>query len=150
VADFSACGFRQRYLEVNFAMLLSLYRLLALLLSVSLLCSCAAIIRPVRDAISPPGEMNADGQVTPCHGYKSNHQACGDAIYNSRVISTLSLGVSVTEARAIIKRVPERKILELQDNQPYEVWWYLTDYERSVTTKLEFRSGKLASIRQEQ
>lgn len=93
--------------------------------------------------------MTVDGSVNPCHGYRTNHQACGDAIYNSKVVSKLALGMSVGDARAMFKREPERKVQEFQDNQPYEVWWLLTDYDRSITTRLEFRSGKLVSIRQE-
>ena len=124
-------------------------RVFLILLVASLGSGCAGIIRPVRDAISPPGQLSANGTVTPCHGYRSDYQACGNAIYNAKVISKLAIGMSIDDARAIVKRAPERREQEAQGGSKVDIWWFLTDYDRWLSTRIEFRGGQIVSIRTE-
>jgi hypothetical protein len=104
--------------------------------------------QPVRDAISPPGEMNADGSINPCHGYRSNYEACGNAIYNGRRISKVAIGQSLAEVQGIMARAPEKRSVELEDGRTVEAWSFLTDYDRSIATRLEFVDVKVVAIKQ--
>ena len=80
----------------------------ALTVAIASLSGCAAVQRPVRDAIHPPGQMTADGTIYPCHGYKADPQACGDAIYNSAHVGQVALGQTLAEVRTIMGREAER------------------------------------------
>lgn len=121
---------------------------LALVLAAGL-PGCAGVIRPVRDAISPPGEMNADGSINPCHGYKADAQACGDATYNGARIGGVKIGQSVPEVRSIMGRDPEQRSVRTQDGQNLETWSYRTDYKNRITTKIDFLDSKVVGIRQD-
>lgn len=123
--------------------------LLATLGIAATLAGCAAAIRPVRDVIAPPGEMNADGSINPCHGYRSDFQACGNAIYNGARIGKVALGQSVADVRKIMGRDPEKRSVQLQNGQTLETWKFLTDYEKSITTHIEFLDSKVVGIKQE-
>ena len=127
----------------------SVFRLFAIASLAVNLVGCAAVIRPVRDAISPPGEMNADGSINPCHGYRSNYEACGNAIYNGRRIPRVALGQSLAEVKGIMARAPEKRSVELKEGRNTETWSFLTDYDRSITTRLEFLDGKVVAIKQD-
>lgn len=113
------------------------------------LAGCAGALRPVRDAISPPGQMSADGSINPCHGYRSNHQACGNAIYNDARIGKVAIGQSIDEVRKIMGRAPEKRSVQLQDGRSLETWSFLTDYDNSITTRIEFMDSKVVGIKQE-
>ena len=126
----------------------SIFRLFAITSLAVSLVGCAAVIRPVRDAISPPGEMNADGSINPCHGYRSNYEACGNAIYNGRRISKVAIGQSLADVQGIMARAPEKRSVELKEGRTIETWSFLTDYDRSITTRLEFLDGKVIAIKQ--
>lgn len=103
----------------------------------------------MRDAISPPGEMNADGSINPCHGYKADPQACGLATYNSARIGKIALGQSLQEVRAIMGKAPEERSVKSQDGRSLETWGYRTDYRTRITTRIEFIDLKVVAIRQD-
>jgi hypothetical protein len=113
------------------------------------LAGCAAAIRPVRDVIAPPGEMNADGSINPCHGYRSDFQACGNAIYNGIRIGKVALGQPIGEVRRIMGRDPEKRSVQLQNGQTLETWKFLTDYDKAITTHIEFLDNMVVGIKQE-
>ena len=119
---------------------------LAVLASLS---GCAAVQRPIRDAIHPPGEMSADGSIYPCHGYKAEPQACGDAIYNGAHIGRVTLGQTIAEVRAIMSRDAETRSASVRDGRSVESWGFRTDYEKRITTTIEFVEGKVVAIRQD-
>ncbi len=95
---------------------------------------------------APPGEMSADGRVNKCNDYRTDPQACGEAIYNAPRVARLSLGQSVAQAREIMGRAPEERSLKTQDGQEVEVWSYLTDYANSKKSVITFRAGRIVSI----
>ena len=121
----------------------------ALAVAIASLSGCAAVQRPVRDAIHPPGQMNADGSIYPCHGYKADPQACGDAIYNSAHIGQVSIGQTLAEVRAIMGRDAETRSVSARDGRNAELWSFRTDYEKRTTTTIEFVDGKVVAIRQD-
>ena len=126
----------------------TLSRFALCLIVMSCLSACSGVIRPVRDAISPPGEMNADGTINPCHGYKANFQACGNAVYNASHVGKVALGQSLTEVRQIMGRDPEQRSVQVQDGHNLEAWSFLTDYANHVTTRIEFSDLVVVAIKQ--
>ncbi len=116
---------------------------------VSGLIGCAGVVRPVRDAISPPGEMNADGSINPCHGYKSDAQACGNAAYNGARIGKVTIGQSLQDVRAIMGKDPEERSIRTEDGRNLETWGYRTDYCSRITTRIDFIDLKVVGIRQD-
>lgn len=121
---------------------------LALALAVAF-SGCAGVIRPVRDAISPPGEMNADGSINPCHGYKADAQACGNAAYNGARIGVVKVGQSLQDVRSIMGKAPEERSVRTEGGQNFETWSYRTDYKNRITTRIDFQDLKVVGIRQE-
>jgi hypothetical protein len=118
---------------------------------VVVLSGCAAVIRPVRDAISPPGQMNADGTINPCHGYRSNYEACGAAIYNGSRIGKVTIGQTLSEVRSIMGREPEKRSIRLDDaGRTVEAWSFLTNYDNSITTHIQFLNQRVVAIKEEQ
>jgi hypothetical protein len=121
---------------------------LALAVAVGL-SGCAGVIRPVRDAISPPGEMNADGSINPCHGYKADARACGNAAYNGARIGGVKIGQTLSEVRSIMARDPEERSVQVQNGQNLETWSYRTDYKNRITTRIDFLDSRVVGIRQD-
>ncbi|MBI5891755.1 MAG: hypothetical protein HZB47_13995 [Nitrosomonadales bacterium] len=109
---------------------------------VFLLSGCASI----RDAMHPPGEMGADGKVNPCHGFQTNPQACGNAIYNAAHVIKLSIGQTLQQAREVMGRDPEERTLKKQGEQTIEVWKYLIAYRSTSFSVITFVDEKIVSI----
>ncbi len=103
----------------------------------------------VRDVVSPPGEMTADGTINPCHGHKADAQACGNALYNSTRIGKVSIGQSLTEVRQIMGHDPEQRSVQALDGHSVESWSFRTDYQGRITTRIEFRDAVVVGIKQE-
>jgi hypothetical protein len=115
----------------------------ALLLAAILpLTGCHIILNEV----SPPGEMNSNGKINPCHDFRSNPQACGEAQYNAPRVRKLGIGQTIAQAQQIMGRDPEERSLKVQDGQSIEIWFYLTDYDRSIVSVITFTDGKITSI----
>jgi hypothetical protein len=94
-----------------------LHRTTMSLALVASLCGCAAVQRPIRDAIHPPGQMADDGTIYPCHGYKADGQTCGDAIYNSARIGKVVIGQAIAEVRAAMGRDAETRSVSVRDGR---------------------------------
>ena len=93
--------------------------------------------------------MNADGSINPCHGYKTDAQTCGNAVYNATRIGGVKIGQSVSEVRSIMGRDPELRSVRTQDGHNLETWSYRTDYQNRVTTKIDFLDSKVVGIEQD-
>lgn len=117
-------------------------RIFTLLFVATLLVGCSS----VRNLISPTGEMGSSGTVNPCYGYRSNPQACGDAQYNAPRVKQLSLGKSIAEAKQIMAREPEERAVKIEVGQAIEIWGYLTDYDKSILSRITFTDGKITAI----
>ena len=120
-----------------------------LTLLVALLIACTAILRPARDSAAPPGEMNADGTINPCHGYERRHQECGNALWNARHINHVALGQSIEDVSALMRHEPERRESRIDERgRAVESWGFLTDYRGRLVTTITFTDGKVTEIRQ--
>ena len=134
---------------VSMTVVSSVRHAVALAVVIASVSGCAAVQRPIRDAIHPPGQMNADGTIYPCHGYKAVPQACGDAIYNSAHIGQVALGQTLAEVRTIMGREAETRSVSTRDGRSVESWGFRTDYDKRITTTIEFVEGKVVAIRQD-
>lgn len=103
----------------------------------------------VKDVVSPPGEMSADGAITPCHGHKADAQACGNALYNGTRIGKVAIGQSIAEVRRIMGHDPEQRSVQTLDGHGVESWSYRTDYQGRIVTRIDFRDATVVGIRQE-
>lgn len=103
----------------------------------------------VRDVVSPPGEMAADGTINPCHGHKADAQACGNALYNGTRIGKVAIGQSITDVRQIMGHDPEQRSVQATDGHSSESWSFRTDYQGRIMTRIEFRDAVVVAIRQE-
>lgn len=113
-------------------------------------CSCTLLLRPIRDGISPPGKMNADGSINPCHFYERRHQACGDAIWNAKQIHQVSLGQTKEAVREIMRHEPERRSALIDEQgRAVESWGYLVDYRGRLVTRITFTDGIVTKFEQE-
>jgi hypothetical protein len=93
--------------------------------------------------------MNSDGSINACHGYRSDPQSCGNAIYNASRIGGVSIGQTLADAKSAMGREPEKRSVRLQDGRSLESWSYLTDYDKGITSKIEFMDGKVIGISQD-
>ena len=111
--------------------------LLCVLLLVSLSCA------------GPGGVMLANGKITPCPDWHTDNQACGNALFNSKVIGQVRLGQTEQEVRAIMQHDPERREGSLSpEGKRIETWSYITDYQAELVTTLTFTEGRLTNIGQ--
>lgn len=113
---------------------------------VATVCGCTGVMRPALDAANPPGQLNAQGKIEPCHGYQSRPQECGNAIFNSSRIGKVDVGHSLQDVREIMGHDPEEREVRAEDGHAIEVWGYLTDYVRSTKSVISFKDGKVVSI----
>ena len=120
----------------------------AVLTSACLLIILAGACTPMLDVANPPGEMNPDDTITPCHRYALDQQACGNAIFNGRVIGGVQLGQSKQEVLGIMSHEPERREALMEGGTAVERWNYLTDYDLELTTMIEFHDGIALAITQ--
>lgn len=98
---------------------------------------------------SPGGIMQDNGRITPCPDWHTDNQACGNAIFNARVISQVKLGQTQDQVHAIMRHDPERQqALISPDGKKIETWSYITDYQAELMTTLTFTEGTLTAIGQ--
>jgi len=121
---------------------------LAVSLSVASLVGCTAVLQPLRDDRVPPGVMNDDGTINPCHGSESDHQACGDAIFNARSMKQVDLGETRGEVRATMRHDPDEREMRTENGMVTERWVYLTDYRWQRTTVVVFTNGYVSALEQ--
>ena len=97
----------------------------------------------------PPGTMGPDGKVYPCNDYRTNAQACGEAIYNAPRVAKLAVGMSLLNARQVMGRDPEERTVRTVDGKVVERWSYLTNYDSSIVSRITFTEGRITAIESE-
>lgn len=115
------------------------------LLAVSLAALAISGCTSVLNTALPPGRMNAEGKIRPCHHDDRDAQACGNAIFNRGVIGQIHTGQTLTDVRAIMRHDAERRTV----NDSYESWGYITDYNDKMMTWITFTDRKVSSISQQ-
>jgi hypothetical protein len=127
---------------------LDLCRIWLVLIPLMYVGGCAKIMEPMLNATSPPGQLTADGKITPCHGYRANHQLCGNAIFNGARIRKVNIGQSIDEVRQVMERDPEERNVRSDGGRAIETWIYFTHYETSQKTYIQFIDGKVTALEQ--
>jgi hypothetical protein len=107
------------------------------------LLGCTAVVAPVRYAMGKPGEVNADGRINPCVGYRTDQQLCGNALFNKKAINQVRAGQTTAEVRKFMKHDPERRQMETG----IEEWTYITDYDAGQATTIVFEADKVTALR---
>jgi hypothetical protein len=113
-------------------------RMLAL---VTALAGCS--LEMLRDSTAPPGLINAEGKINPCHGDEADHQRCGDAFFNARHIGKIAIGSDPAEVERVMRNQPDARTVQRDGETVIERWTYLTDYARRRTTIVVFRNGRV-------
>jgi hypothetical protein len=90
----------------------------------------------------PPGRMSDAGIIRPCHRDHRDAQACGNAIFNDRVIGQIHTGQTLTDVRAIMRHEAERRSVDGAN----ESWGYITDYDDKVMTWIVFTDRKVSAV----
>lgn len=90
----------------------------------------------------PPGRMSDAGIIRPCHRDHRDAQACGNAIFNERVIGQIHTGQTLTDVRAIMRHEAERRSVDGAN----ESWGYITDYDDKVMTWIVFTDRKVSAV----
>jgi hypothetical protein len=90
----------------------------------------------------PPGRMDAEGAIRPCHRDHRDAQACGNAIFNEGVIGQIHSGQTLTDVRAIMRHDAERRTVAGAN----ESWGYITDYDDKIMTWITFTDRQVSSV----
>jgi hypothetical protein len=104
------------------------------------------IISACSYAVNPheAGTLIADNKIAACHGNHTDSQACGNAIWNQKVIGGVHAGQTLAEVRQIMKHDAERR--ELSGDT--ETWTYITAYDAEKVTKIVFTHGVVTGMQQ--
>jgi hypothetical protein len=105
------------------------------------LVGCASSMNP----LLPAGRMNVAGIIAPCSPDRRGAQACGDAIFNTTVISQIHKGQSQSEVRNIMRHDAERREVD----RFTESWGYLTNYKNQMMTWITFTDRTVSSLTHE-
>jgi hypothetical protein len=93
----------------------------------------------------PPGRMNEEGTIRPCHRDYRDAQACGNAIFNETVIAQIHTGQTLADVRAIMRHDAERRTVKGSN----ESWGYITNYSDKLMTWIDFTDQKVSSVTQQ-
>jgi len=100
--------------------------------------------------ITEEGVMRPNGTVTPCNGWHTDNQACGNALFNAKQIGRIQLGQTPNDVRSLMKHDAERREASADANgNTVETWSYITDYDAEQMTTLTFTNGRLTAIGKE-
>jgi hypothetical protein len=124
------------------------FAVLAVAMAASQLAGCTLLMQFLRDNTAPPGVMNDDGSINPCHGDESDHQACGNAIFNARSMKQVDVGQSRGQVHATMRHDPDERTVENEGGTATERWAYLTDYRWQRTTVVVFTNGYVSALEQ--
>jgi hypothetical protein len=105
------------------------------------LVGCAASMHPSH----PAGQMNLPSSSGPCPADHRGAQACGDALFNTTVISQIHKGQTQSEVRGIMRHDAERREVEGLS----ESWGYLTSYKDRMVTWITFTNRTVSSLSHE-
>jgi len=105
------------------------------------LAACATTNPPA----NPAGRMNVAGNIGPCYPDHRDDQACGNALFNTTVISQIHKGQTETEVRGIMRHDAEKREL----NGSTESWGYLTSYKNQMITWITFTDRTVSSLSHE-
>jgi uncharacterized protein YceK len=112
--------------------------LLAVSVAVLTLAGCSSAM----NVALPAGRMSDAGVIRPCHNDHRDAQACGNAIFNKRVIGQIHTGQATTDVRAIMRHDPERRTVDGSN----ESWGYITNYRDKVMTWIVFTDHRVSSV----
>jgi nitrous oxide reductase accessory protein NosL len=115
------------------------------LLAISAAALTLAGCTTAMDSALPPGRMSDSGTIRPCHRDHRDAQACGNAIFNEKVIDQIHTGQTLTDVRAIMRHDAERRTVD----NAVESWGYITNYNDKVMTWIAFTDRKVSSITQQ-
>ena len=118
----------------------SMYKI-TLAVACVVLAGCAASTNPLR----PAGKMNVAGVTEPCSPDHRGAQACGDALFNTTVISQIHKGQTQSEVRGIMRHDAERR----EADGLTESWGYLTSYKNQMITWITFTNRTVSSLTHE-
>ena len=93
----------------------------------------------------PAGGMNVAGDIRPCSPDRRDAQACGNALFNTTVISQIHKGQTRSEVRGIMKHDAEKREIA----GVTESWGYLTSYKNKMITWITFTDHKVSSLTHE-
>lgn len=96
----------------------------------------------VMNTALPPGEMDQAGTIRPCHRDHRDAQACGNAIFNTKVIGQIHTGQTLSDVRAIMRHEAERRTVDGQN----ESWGYITNYDNKTMTWIAFTDHRVTGI----
>lgn len=115
----------------------------------SVLCGVLAVVLvsvlTLSGCAGPGGVLLTNGKISPCPGYHTDNQACGNAVFNARVIGQVAAGQTKEQVRDIMKHDAERR--EIDGNE--ERWSYITDYQAEQMTVIVFTESKVSGMKQE-
>ena len=89
--------------------------------------------------------MNLPSSLGPCSADRRGAQACGDALFNTTVISQIHKGQTQSEVRGIMRHDAERREVEGLS----ESWGYLTSYKDRMVTWITFTNQTVSSLSHE-
>jgi hypothetical protein len=115
------------------------------LLATALVC-CTSVLQPLRDHTAPPGLLNEQGTINPCHGDEADPQACGNARFSARHVGLIRVGLGPDDVRAIMHNDPDAREVRDEGGTVIERWAYLTDYRRRLTTIVVFTDGRVTGF----
>jgi hypothetical protein len=95
-------------------------------------------------ACESEGALRKDGSISPCGGYHTDKQACGNAIFNAKALPAVHTGQSMDEVRSIMKHEAERRNAEGLT----ESWGVISDCDAEQMTWITFTDGKVTKISQ--
>jgi len=85
------------------------------------------------------------GDIRPCSPDRRDAQACGNALFNTTVISQIHKGQTRSEVRGIMRHDAEKREIA----GVTESWGYLTSYKNKMITWITFTDHKVSSLTHE-
>lgn len=89
--------------------------------------------------------MNIAGSIAPCSPDRRGAQACGNALFNTTVISQIHKGQTRSEVREIMRHDAEKHEIK----GAIESWGYLTSYKNKMITWITFTDHTVSSLTHE-
>ncbi|MGZ7031488.1 MAG: hypothetical protein ACXVIJ_05890 [Thermoanaerobaculia bacterium] len=104
-------------------------------------CGCAATM----NRSAPAESMSAAGPIRPCASDSGDTRSCGNAFFNTAVISQIHIGQTQSEVRVIMRHGAERREIA----GATESWGYITSYANKMMTWITFTNHTVSSLSHE-